>query len=139
MKRIIFLFAMMVSFASFSNLQDVDSGNVLILQGSLYEGDCATIELFQFDEVSQDWILLEQQECLSHYFYCLSPTKEYKIVFTHDSGYSKTAVIEAGERGVWSLRMDVDFNKSVITHAYIRQICGDGDDPISYRKEIVKV
>lgn len=107
--------------ASDSVLGQSDQQNYLNLKGEILNGYSADIELFKYVITSNEWISIYYKRNKVKYNFKLDPQFNYQVFFLSNQGQIKVLHVDAGEKGIWTKEVDIDFDQEHLLHAKIGQ------------------
>jgi hypothetical protein len=87
-----------------------ESTNYLKLKGKILNDHKSSVQVFEYNIDTEQWAEIINKDNRSSYSFRLSTSKDYKIFFQSDKGYSKMININAGNKGMWLEKIDIDFN-----------------------------
>ena len=100
--------------------------NHLVVKGDIIDVK-ADVNVFEFNSATGEWNQIEELCNKSRYKLYLNPTKNYQVWFSNVELGTKVLHIDAGDPGVWSKYIGIDFHQGGNTYARIYQDKPDYD------------
>lgn len=129
----LFLF-ISILFCSVTNAAEPPVKSILMLQGEVIDTK-ATVIVFQYDKINCHWQRIEEEKNVDYYNIVLDPEEAYQIWFSSNNGFTKILYVDPGDKGLWNIKMNIDFSITNQWYAYLKQVC---EQDISYSISFLK-
>jgi hypothetical protein len=125
MKKILFLFVLLLSFGVSATNEPAVESSYLFMSGDISIKEKTTIMVFIYDTVECNWSMIEKQEVKKNYELLLIPTESYQVWFQSPNGYSRIVYIDPGDAGTWNARLSINFDPESLAFIHMYQTCSE--------------